>query len=120
VSAPRPGLEGRLATHLAPYKCPKSLDFPPPPCPAPLLAIPRTQDLIPQSQSPFLWNHGYLSPGGQAATKELSKGFKHSVGAWALMVFREEMNGSLGLSCSNNRTWRRVRILTSNNGEISG
>ncbi len=30
-------------------------------------------------------------PGGQAATKELFKGFKHSVGAWALLVFREEM-----------------------------
>ncbi len=29
--------------------------------------------------------------GGQAATKELFKGFKHSVGAWALLVFREEM-----------------------------
>jgi len=30
-------------------------------------------------------------PGGQAATKELFKGFKHSVGAWALLIFREEM-----------------------------
>ena len=30
-------------------------------------------------------------PGGQAATKELFKGYKHSVGAWALLVFREEM-----------------------------
>jgi phytoene dehydrogenase-like protein len=29
--------------------------------------------------------------GGQAATKELFKGFKHSVGAWALLIFREEM-----------------------------
>ena len=30
-------------------------------------------------------------PGGQAATKELFKGYKHSVGAWALLVFRREM-----------------------------
>lgn len=30
-------------------------------------------------------------PGGQAATKELFKGYKHSVGAWALLVFRDEM-----------------------------
>jgi len=30
-------------------------------------------------------------PGGQAATKELFKGYKHSVGAWALLIFREEM-----------------------------
>jgi phytoene dehydrogenase-like protein len=30
-------------------------------------------------------------PGGMAATKELFKGYKHSVGAWALLVFREEM-----------------------------
>jgi phytoene dehydrogenase-like protein len=29
--------------------------------------------------------------GGQAATKELFKGYKHSVGAWALLVFRREM-----------------------------
>ena len=30
-------------------------------------------------------------PGGMAATKELFKGYKHSVGAWALLVFRAEM-----------------------------
>jgi phytoene dehydrogenase-like protein len=30
-------------------------------------------------------------PGGMAATKELFKGYKHSVGAWALLVFRQEM-----------------------------
>jgi phytoene dehydrogenase-like protein len=30
-------------------------------------------------------------PGGQAATKELFKGYKHSVGAWALLIFREEL-----------------------------
>ena len=30
-------------------------------------------------------------PGGMAATKELFKGYKHSVGAWALLVFRNEM-----------------------------
>ena len=30
-------------------------------------------------------------PGGMAATRELFPGFKHSVGAWALLVFREEM-----------------------------
>ena len=29
--------------------------------------------------------------GGMAATRELFPGFKHSVGAWALLVFREEM-----------------------------
>jgi phytoene dehydrogenase-like protein len=30
-------------------------------------------------------------PGGMAATKELFKGFKHSVGAWALLIFRQQM-----------------------------
>ncbi|MBW1687427.1 MAG: NAD(P)/FAD-dependent oxidoreductase [Deltaproteobacteria bacterium] len=30
-------------------------------------------------------------PGGMAGTKELFKGYKHSVGAWALLIFREEM-----------------------------
>ena len=30
-------------------------------------------------------------PGGQAATRELFEGYKHSVGAWALLIFREEM-----------------------------
>jgi phytoene dehydrogenase-like protein len=30
-------------------------------------------------------------PGGMAATRELFPGYKHSVGAWALLVFREEM-----------------------------
>ena len=30
-------------------------------------------------------------PGGMASTKELFKGYKHSVGAWALLVFRDEM-----------------------------
>jgi phytoene dehydrogenase-like protein len=30
-------------------------------------------------------------PGGMAATKELFKGYKHSVGAWALLVLRQEM-----------------------------
>lgn len=32
-----------------------------------------------------------FGPGGQAATRELFPGFKHSVGAWALLVFKEEM-----------------------------
>ncbi len=36
-------------------------------------------------------------PGGMAATKELFKGFKHNVGAWALLVFRNEMIERLGL-----------------------
>jgi phytoene dehydrogenase-like protein len=36
-------------------------------------------------------------PGGMAATKELFKGYKHSVGAWALLVFRREMINLLGL-----------------------
>jgi phytoene dehydrogenase-like protein len=36
-------------------------------------------------------------PGGMAATKELFKGFKHNVGAWALLVFRDEMIKKLGL-----------------------
>jgi phytoene dehydrogenase-like protein len=36
-------------------------------------------------------------PGGQAATKELFDGFKHSVGAWALLVFRDEMLAKLGI-----------------------
>jgi len=35
--------------------------------------------------------------GGMAATKELFKGFKHNVGAWALLVFRDEMIKKLGL-----------------------
>ncbi len=30
-------------------------------------------------------------PGGMAATKELFDGFKHNVGAWAMLVFRDEM-----------------------------
>ncbi len=30
-------------------------------------------------------------PGGMAATRELFKGFKHNVGAWALLVFRDKM-----------------------------
>jgi phytoene dehydrogenase-like protein len=30
-------------------------------------------------------------PGGMAATKELFKGFKHNVGAWGMLVFRDEM-----------------------------
>ncbi|NQT74074.1 MAG: NAD(P)/FAD-dependent oxidoreductase [Chloroflexi bacterium] len=30
-------------------------------------------------------------PGGMAATRELFKGFKHNVGAWALIIFRDEM-----------------------------
>jgi phytoene dehydrogenase-like protein len=29
--------------------------------------------------------------GGMAATKELFKGFKHNVGAWGMLVFRDEM-----------------------------
>src|SRR3990172_5337626 len=33
--------------------------------------------------------------GGMAATKELFKGFKHNVGAWALLVLPEEMHGIL-------------------------
>ena len=28
-------------------------------------------------------------PGGMAATKELFKGFKHNVGAWGMLVFRD-------------------------------
>jgi phytoene dehydrogenase-like protein len=32
-----------------------------------------------------------FGPGGQAATREIFPGFKHSVGAWALLVFKEEM-----------------------------
>jgi len=31
------------------------------------------------------------TPGGMAATKEIFPGYKHSVGAWALLVFKEEM-----------------------------
>jgi len=30
-------------------------------------------------------------PGGMAATRELFPGFKHNVGAWCLLVFRDEM-----------------------------
>ncbi len=30
-------------------------------------------------------------PGGMAATRELFPGFKHNVGAWGLLVFRDEM-----------------------------
>ena len=30
-------------------------------------------------------------PGGQATTRELFAGYKHSVGAWALLIFREEL-----------------------------
>jgi len=30
-------------------------------------------------------------PGGMAATKELFDGFKHNVGAWAMLIFRDEM-----------------------------
>ena len=30
-------------------------------------------------------------PGGMAATRELFDGFKHNVGAWCLLVFRDEM-----------------------------
>ena len=36
-------------------------------------------------------------PGGMAATKELFKGFKHSVGAWALILLREDMQEALEL-----------------------
>ena len=36
-------------------------------------------------------------PGGMAATKELFTGFRHNVGAWALLVFRDEMIKKLGL-----------------------
>jgi phytoene dehydrogenase-like protein len=36
-------------------------------------------------------------PGGMAATKELFKGFKHSVGAWALIILHEEMQRILEL-----------------------
>ncbi len=36
-------------------------------------------------------------PGGMAATKELFDGFKHNVGAWALLVFRDEMLKKLGI-----------------------
>ncbi len=35
--------------------------------------------------------------GGMAITKELFKGFKHNVGAWALLVFPEEMHRILEL-----------------------
>ncbi len=37
------------------------------------------------------------APGGMAATKELFPGFRHSVGAWALILFREEMEEALEL-----------------------
>lgn len=30
-------------------------------------------------------------PGGMAATKELFKGYRHNVGAWILLIFRDEM-----------------------------
>ena len=36
-------------------------------------------------------------PGGMAATRELFDGFKHNVGAWALLIFRDEMLQKLGL-----------------------
>lgn len=36
-------------------------------------------------------------PGGMAATRELFDGFRHNVGAWALLVFRDEMIERLGL-----------------------
>lgn len=36
-------------------------------------------------------------PGGMAATRELFRGFKHNVGAWCLLVFRDEMLKRLGL-----------------------
>lgn len=36
-------------------------------------------------------------PGGMAATRELFDGFKHNVGAWALLIFRDEMLKNLGL-----------------------
>ncbi len=35
--------------------------------------------------------------GGMAMTKELFKGYKHNVGAWVLLVFRDEMIKLLGL-----------------------
>ncbi len=31
------------------------------------------------------------APGGQATTRELFEGYKHSVGAWALLIFREAL-----------------------------
>jgi len=37
------------------------------------------------------------APGGMAATKELFKGFKHSVGAWALILLQEAMEEVLEL-----------------------
>src|SRR3990172_6757457 len=36
-------------------------------------------------------------PGGMAATKELFPGFKHSVGAWALILLQEQMEEILEL-----------------------
>jgi phytoene dehydrogenase-like protein len=36
-------------------------------------------------------------PGGMAATREIFPGYKHSVGAWALLIFREEMLSYLEL-----------------------
>ena len=30
-------------------------------------------------------------PGGQATTREIFEGYKHSVGAWALLIFRESL-----------------------------
>lgn len=36
-------------------------------------------------------------PGGMAATRELFDGFKHNVGAWVMIVFRDEMLKRLGL-----------------------
>ncbi len=35
--------------------------------------------------------------GGMAATRELFPGYKHNVGAWALLIFRDEMMKRLGL-----------------------
>src|SRR4030043_2284168 len=35
--------------------------------------------------------------GGMAAPRELIKGFKHNVGAWALIVFRDEVAETLEL-----------------------
>ena len=37
------------------------------------------------------------SPGGMASTKELFKGSRHSVGAWALILFQEAMEEVLEL-----------------------
>ena len=40
-------------------------------------------------------------PGGMAITRELFKGYRHNVGAWVLLVFRDEMLKVLNLEKYN-------------------